>query len=115
MENIGSIVGKNMEECLAKMNEDLGNLAEWLNYNKLKLNVDKTKFMIITSKRTDATTNKIYGETIQRAPSMKYLGVTIDQKFTFKEHMAMVTKKMSSKVGFLGRLSRKLSTHTPKQ
>jgi Reverse transcriptase (RNA-dependent DNA polymerase) len=87
-----SIVEKNVNKCLAKMNEDLGNLAEWLNYNKLKLNVDKTNFMIITEATTN-TSLKIYGETIQRAPSMKYLGVTIDQKFTFKKHMAVITKK----------------------
>jgi hypothetical protein len=28
-----SIVGKNMEDCLSKINEDLINLAEWLNFN----------------------------------------------------------------------------------
>jgi Reverse transcriptase (RNA-dependent DNA polymerase) len=70
-----SIVGNNVEECLTKMNEDLATLAEWLNFNKLKLNVDKTKYMIITSRRTEAASNsnlKIYAEVIQRVKTMKY-------------------------------------------
>jgi len=110
-----SIVGTNLEECLAKMNEDLNSLAEWLNSNKLKLNLEKTKYMIITSRRTEAASNtnlKIYGENIQRAQNIKYLGVTIDQKLTFKDHLATITKKMSSKTGFLGRLSKKLTSKT---
>jgi hypothetical protein len=34
---------------------DLDALSEWLKFNKLKLNVSKTKFMIITGKRSSAT------------------------------------------------------------
>jgi hypothetical protein len=71
--------------------------------------------MIITSTRTEAASNtslKIYVANIERAENMKYLDVTIDQKLTFKHHLASVTKKMSSKTGFSGRLSKKLTSKT---
>jgi Reverse transcriptase (RNA-dependent DNA polymerase) len=96
-----SIVGNNVEECLAKMNEDLARLAEWINFNKLKLNADKMKYMIITSRRTEAASHsnlKMYAEVIQRVKTMKYLGVTIDQKLTFKDHLATITKKSQVKL-----------------
>jgi hypothetical protein len=51
--------------------------------------------MIITSRRTE----EIYDEVFQRAPSnIKYLGVTIYQKLTFKNHLANFTKKSRAKL-----------------
>jgi hypothetical protein len=38
------------------------------------------------------------------------LGVQIDNKLNFKEHLAMIVKKIAKKIGFLGRISRKLTT-----
>jgi hypothetical protein len=110
-----SVVGGDAEECLNKMNEDLASLTRWLNFNKLKLNIEKTKYMIITSRRIEApntTSLLINGSPIERVQCMKYLGVKIDEKLNFKEHLTMITKKMSSKAGFLGRISKKLTKKT---
>jgi hypothetical protein len=41
LSNVG--IWKQHRRCLEKMHEDLAKLAESLNFNKLKLNVDKTK------------------------------------------------------------------------
>jgi hypothetical protein len=46
-----SISGDNVDEVMRNMNKDLQLLSKWLNYNKLKLNVENTKFMVITNKR----------------------------------------------------------------
>jgi hypothetical protein len=69
------------------MNEDLDRLAKWLNFKKLNLMLKKRK-----------TCRK--AETQKQHPkrNMKYLGVTIDQKLAFKDHLALVTKKMSNKL-----------------
>jgi hypothetical protein len=40
---------------------------------------------------------------------MKYLGVEIDEKLNFKQHVDTTLKKMVKKVGFLGKIQQKLS------
>jgi hypothetical protein len=46
-----SVSGENVDDGIIKMQEDLNELSKWLKFNKLKLNVAKTKYMIITSRR----------------------------------------------------------------
>jgi hypothetical protein len=43
--------GDTTEEVSRKFNKDLALSSNWLNCNKLKLKVDKTKCMIITNKK----------------------------------------------------------------
>jgi hypothetical protein len=43
---------------------------------------------------------------------MKYLGVQIDNKLAFKEHLHLIVKKIAKKINFLGRISRKLTALT---
>jgi hypothetical protein len=50
-----SVSASTVAECIEKMHEDLDALSDWLKFNKLKLNVSTTKFMIITGKRSSAT------------------------------------------------------------
>jgi hypothetical protein len=38
-----SVSGNSFQECLEKLNRDLEKLSKWLKFNKLKLNVSKTK------------------------------------------------------------------------
>jgi hypothetical protein len=52
-----SIAGENLADCLEKMNEDLASLKKWLKFNKLKLNVSKTKYMIVTRRRAGAASH----------------------------------------------------------
>jgi hypothetical protein len=61
----------------------------------LMLNVSKTKFMIIISKRSSATDRPLLtidGEQIEEVQSMIYLGVQIDNKLDFKEHLNLIIK-----------------------
>lgn len=44
------ICGKNLNELTNKLNSDLNKLFQWLCINKLKLNIDKTKTMILGKK-----------------------------------------------------------------
>ena len=68
------------------LNAELANLHEWLNVNKLSLNISKTEFMLIGSRQRLATTIdhsltvQIKGHEIDVVPHTKSLGVNIDQK-----------------------------------
>lgn len=62
-------------------------MAKWLNgVNKLKLNLKKTKYMVIAKSEKDEYNIKKNGETIERTCVMKYLGMMIDWNMKMKSH-----------------------------
>jgi hypothetical protein len=85
----------------ALMNENLKFLTHWLNYNKLKLNIDKNDISL-----------QIADQKIERVDKMKYLGVMLDDGLKFDDHEDFICKKMGRKYGFMCRANRKLSTES---
>lgn len=77
--------------------------------SKLKVNVDKTKFMVV-GKRNDAhgLELRMNNQCLQQVGVMKYLGVMIDQKMTFKENAEFVKKKVAKKALFMSRMRKNL-------
>lgn len=85
-------------------------LNKWLCSNKLKLNIEKTKFMVINGRNVDQQISvSINGETIERVYTMKYLGFIIDCRLHLKNHIDYICKKIAKKIGFLARISSKLT------
>lgn len=104
------ISGKNITEILWKLNSDLKNVSNWLNINKLKINVEKTVYMVIKNKISDNNeTNVIINNTkLNQVSETKYLGIIIDDKLDFKKNLDYVIKKMSKKINFLARINNQL-------
>lgn len=104
------ISGKDVQHLSSIMNADLTKISEWLNINKLKLNVNKTKCMQISNK---ALTNEyqiiINGCEIEKVSNIKYLGILLDNKLTFKENINYLCKKVAKKISFLARLAKNLT------
>jgi U3 small nucleolar RNA-associated protein 14 len=48
-----TISGDNVAELTTPLNQNMEKLSKWMNYNKLKHNVEKSKFMVITNRRID--------------------------------------------------------------
>ena len=59
------------------LNSELENISDWLKINKLSLNVKKTHYMILTSKRTSQPKHviKIEGHKIDEIKNTKLWGV----------------------------------------
>ena len=74
-----------------KLNEDLLRVAHWLRENKLTLNLDKTKSMIIGSNRKLGNVSSlslcIFDTDINTVSSFKYLGVMLSTNFTWTDHI----------------------------
>lgn len=113
-----SISDKNVDCAVLKIQEDLNNLYKWLCSRKLKLNIDKTKYMIFHKNHNVVNHNtlshsslKIKTNAIERVDQMKYLGVIIDEKLSFGEHMNHLEKKIAQKIGFMYRTCKHISQH----
>lgn len=101
-------IGENAEECFEKISFDIDKLCIWFQMNKLKINIDKTKCLIING-RIGNNSLKIDNETLQFVNEIKYLGVVIDDKLDFKSHVDYICKKIAKKIHFFSCIRKKLS------
>lgn len=107
---------KDVDTAIQKTNIDLINMYKWLNMNKLKLNTEKTKWMLINRKGPNHTCDRIQigKEKIEKVKQIKYLGVIIDDKLTFNQQIEATIKKVASKTNFMSRIKKKLTFETKK-
>jgi exonuclease III len=105
------------------LNRNLQIVSIWLRANKVKLNISKTKCLVITISKTklnklstELKVNPIVieNEPIEYVETFKYLGVNIDNHLRFEDHVSYVIRKIATKINYLGRMSRILSLHTKK-
>ncbi len=92
-----------------KMNNDLRLIFEWLCANRLSLNVSKTEFIIFKppkKKLNDRITLKLNGITIHESPKIKYLGIIMDDRLTWKHHVFELSKKLNKSTGVIYKMRR---------
>lgn len=88
-----------MKEMTKNLNSELKTVTDWLSVNKLKLNIKKTKCMLINNKdKTIDFEIIINGVKIENVQSFKYLGVIIDNKLSLNENVLNVCKKVAKKI-----------------
>lgn len=103
-----TISARSCREAFEKANNDLAQLFKWLCANKLMLNTNKSKFMLMNTKPGDINNDcqiRVNGEAIERVDSIKYLGVIIDENLKFYDLFDYTVKEAAKKVGFLQRVS----------
>ena len=96
--------GKNLNDLVDVMNNEMKNIVEWLQVNKLTLNVKKTHFMIFRRNRNRILLNKellINGEPISMVETTKFLGIQIDSCLTWRNHIQCVSGKASRGLGII--------------
>ena len=86
------------------VNTELDKVYKWLVSNKLTLNYDKCKFMIVSKKKKNSNLSiKINHKDLQQCDSYKYLGVYVDKKISWKPHIDYICKKISKACGALSK------------
>ena len=82
------------------------NISNWLSANKLSLNVKKSYYMVFHRAKLKIDKHaaiKMNGVFLQRTNSLKYLGVIIDHKLNWTQHIAHVRNKVSKGIGIMYR------------
>lgn len=109
------VTGYSSQEINDSLNEQMGKVEEWLNINRLQLNVNKTKVMLVRSVRKKVSESNIkvtLGNTVlEVVKEIKYLGVIIDRNLNFTAHVDYLGKKVGSKLGVFRRISVNLTPY----
>ena len=90
------VVAKTIDEVQHKGDAAIEVVAGWLRHNGLSLAAEKTEALLIarTKKRKYATFT-VQNRKIKTADTLKYLGVTLDARLSFKEHLSRAGLKAS--------------------
>ena len=90
--------------------KELNKLKDWFAVNKLSLNVNKTNYMIFSNKNCVLDVKiQISNIEITRVKVTKFLGVLIDEKLSWNEHIALVKSKISKSIFLLNRAKQVLN------
>ena len=85
---------KSLIDMEKTINKELSKLYLWLNVNRLSLNLDKTHFIIFhpyNKPLKKQITIKINKKAIKEQCFIKYVGVLIDSKLSWKHHVSKIS------------------------
>ena len=102
---------KNPTVLQFSLNQDMERLSSWLDHNYLQANGDKTQAMVL-GKSTHHYNLKFNGASIDIKEHLKILGVHLDNKLSFQEHINEMLKKVFAKIAALRRLKRLVPSST---
>ena len=94
--------GKDLETIQMEINTELTKISTWLKVNKLSLNIKKTHYMVFTRNKFRHQLNiRIDGHPIDEVHKTKFLGVFIDNKLNWKDHVSYLIGKISKGIGMI--------------
>ena len=109
----------NFNSCVKSINKqvnyDLRNLSNWLKANKISLNVGKTELVLFTSSKKQLDCDlkiKLNGKRFYGTDSVKYLGIQIEKRLTWKQQINHVAFKLNKANAMLSKLRHVLDIKT---
>ena len=97
------------------LNRELNKLSTWFAANRLSLNLAKTNFMVFKpwqKKQSFEFQVFINEQPILRVSETMFLGVFLDDNFTWKSHISLSASKLSKSIGIIHKSRFFLSTHS---
>ena len=103
-------LAKTIDELQIVINREMLKIHKWMVSNKLSINYSKTKYMLI-HRQHNQTPFSLYinDHKIDKVSCIEYVGVKIDDKLTWKEHIKHIKGKLSSACGAMYRLRQTVS------
>ena len=98
--------GKDLATIYNSVNYQLQNISEWMFANKLILNIDKTNYIIFgTRNKQNCNMNLYYrNKSIDRVSHTKFLGVYVDENFSWNYHVNQLCNNIAKNVGIMNKL-----------
>ena len=102
------IAHKNIDNLTTLAKNEMSSLFKWCQINKLTVNYSKTCFLLYHTKNKPVPVNfdhiDVDGIRIERSYSVKYLGVTIDEKLLWHEHVDNLCKSLIKYFGIFNKI-----------
>ena len=95
MQMTHSFSEKKVQNGLEILEKDVKNLVNYFDCNYLRLNADKTEFIVFGSTESKDMSVTIDEQKIKEKTEVKYLGVTIDKKLTFQSEVKHILRSMA--------------------
>ena len=93
------------------INEELDKLTMWFKVNKSSLNITKSNYMVFSKKARNIPNVKLNGITLDRVMYTKFLGVLVDYKITWQNHIQSVQTKVAKAIGAMFRIKNKVDSN----
>ena len=92
--------------CNEITNKEATRVDDWLKANRLSLNIDKANFMILTHGKYDERdiNIKIRDTRLRQVKCTKFLGLMIDNRLSYCDHLTKLQKQLSTVKGVLLKL-----------
>ena len=115
-DNTLTTFAQNVETLISILGSESKIATDWFETNKMIVNPGKFQSIIIDKKKQDHTkeTFKIGDKVIEVSPSVKLLGVQIDDKLNFNLHITNICRSAANQLNALTRLKQFLNFETKK-
>ena len=107
--------GTSLHNLEQNINLDLPILVQWLQTNRLSLNLTKKHIMLFGKGGNSNINVNIEGVPINIVKETKFLGILLDNRLTWKSHTAYISKKIAKSIGILSRARKLLNRETLRQ
>ena len=108
----------NQHDACRMMSDGIKTIEDWMTANKLKLNPEKTEFIVISNSRNFAKVAvdqlQLNNAQVKRVDCVRNLGVTMDSTLTMKEHVAKLCQTCYYYISWVKRIRHILNQHTAK-
>ena len=107
--------GKNLDEVVTIIQDDLVLLSNWCSKNRLTINCKKTKYCIygmrsiVKKSKTQDTILSLNNTILEKVCSYKYLGFILDDQLNFNKHTKQLINIVNHKLYLLSRIRKYLT------
>ena len=88
---------------------DMQNILKWFKVNSMKPNPSKFQFMILRKSTRQSIILSINNMKIRESSNVVLLGLTIDNRLTFKDHIHILCRRASFKLHALRKIRKHLT------
>ena len=104
---------KNHHQLEKNVNTELQKIHLWTQINKLTINYDKTNYLIFSNRNDKTNLNlTMNNHKLIRETETKYLGVMLNEKLKWENHIKYITKKISRTYFILTKIRYYVNTKT---
>ena len=100
--NTPYVSSDSIEDVTRIFENDYINLFKWFSDNMMKANKDKCHFIVSSNEHVSM---ELYNIEIEKSNCKRLLGIKIDSKLNFKEHLDRTIKKASRKISTLSSIA----------